>query len=175
MNTYPLVTAAVVLFVQFVVWLSMRANKFRIDQLKLRIRPFGWKYFPFGPEVGKSFSPTLARSLDPDVSSRRLIIFADSFCNVCDPVIAAVSILLDEFSDLRVTIVTDGVLDELNKDYRVKHEKNVKIIKDLEIGVIPFVVYLEDGICVRKGLVNNLEQTRLLIDPAAVELDMQLI
>jgi hypothetical protein len=159
-----------------VVSLSVFVVRKELLWLSHRKRPFGWKYLEDqGPELDQPLSRDVQATLKVDGPYPTLLIYTFG-CSSCSFLDLAIPALLEDIPELRVTILSKGGggLNSPEGRSRTTLVESKPIAKALNFHVAPLAVYLERGIPMRKGLVNSLEQLRLLVDIGSLHSDMQL-
>jgi hypothetical protein len=160
--------------------LSIQKVHSQLDEIRLKIVPYGWKYLKDGPRLGVRLSEGALQKLNPENNQPLLLLYLGADCSPCRFLLKAIPGILDEFPTLRITIVSHEPAPQFLQNHReVKHPHisslfDQQTADDLGFRVAPFAVYLVDDIPKRKGIVNTLEQLRLLIEPGGIELDLQL-
>jgi hypothetical protein len=57
---------------------------------------------------------------------------------------------------------------------RLRYLEDKTLVEEWNFHTAPYAVYFEDGLPIRKGIVNSLEQLRLTVDPEGVQRDLKL-
>jgi len=147
----------------------------RIEKLRTLRMPFGWKFIEDqGPPLGMAVSAVDAAELQLTNPGRSMVLYVFG-CSQCSILSTGVPALLEDLPDLTVTILSiDGSGPDPIRHPRVAAVRSPRLVKQMNFSVAPFVVFFEDGVPLRKGIVNTLEQLRLTVDPSQVHLDIQL-
>lgn len=154
---------------------SLLLARARIDALRVRRFPFGWKYIEDqGPPLGVPLTHQDVADLHLSNPGRSLVVYVFG-CSQCTILSAGVPALLEDLPDLKISVLSiDDSGPERRKHERVTYVQSEQLVKQMNFSVAPFVVYFEDAVPVRKGIVNTLEQLRLTVDPTQVHLDIRL-
>jgi len=159
-----------------VVSLSVVSVRKQLVRLSHRKRPFGWKYLEDqGPELDEPLPRDIQETLHLDRPFPTVLIYTFN-CSSCSFLDLAIPALLEDIPELSVTILSkksEGLKKAQGRS-RVTWVESKPIAVALNFHVAPFAIYLERGIPMRKGLVNSLEQLRLLVDIGSLGSDVQL-
>ena len=154
---------------------SLSLVRSRLKSLRLRRLPFGWKYLEAqGPLLGMRLSSAVTERLGIPDSGQHLLIYTFD-CSRCTFLSGALPALLADVPALTATVLSGRLSGSpLGSRKRLLQIIDAALIKELAFSIAPYIVLFENGIPIRKGLVNSLEQLRLTVDPSQVHLDMQL-
>lgn len=146
-------------------WLELR----RLGRLFL---PAGWKVLPDGPPLGSSLTQEALERLGLHPKGEALILYASSSCSECRHVVAALPSFRREFSAVSVRLLaTEQDLADRFAEISIDDQD---LARDLHLLTAPYAVLLHDGLVIRKGIVNHLEQLRLIADPRLLARELAL-
>jgi len=147
----------------------------RMQSLRQRILPYGWKTLPDGPAFGPL--PDISTWLVEPLDSRVLFLYLDAHCGDCYNLQRALPAFLEDAPGVQVIVLSSTPLFVERLDYKrpkVRRLVSPELVRYLSFKTAPYAVYLEGGNVERKGIVNRLEQLRLIVDPSTVQMDLRL-
>jgi len=152
---------------------SIRKLKREMVHLRQRIPPVGWKYLAEGPELQQPLTAEMARLLNPLTTSKSVIIHFSPHCPACELLKTALPAFVEDYPDVGLAVISPVPYQFETRSISVRFFDDRALAIQLALRSTPFAIYLEEDVPMRKGLVNNLEQLRLLVEPLQVSLDMQ--